>query len=395
MANKFYNIIQKQTFWLVLLVVITILISAQSYLLPPGNSINGHRYKHYNNYKIFQHAWFHLAEDKDLYQLYPEEHFDYFKYSPAFALLMAPLAYFPDAVGLVLWNLLNALVFFFAFMKFPFQNHKIRLFAFGFVLIELITSLQNEQSNALITGLIILAFLSLEKEKSLLASLFIVLSVFIKLFGAVAFVLYLFYPNKIKTALYTLGWFALLTILPLLIVSPAQLIFLYKSWTSLLLHDESVSYGFSVAGWLHSWFHIGISKNIILVIGIIVFLIPLVKIKNYKDQLFRIFLLSSILIWVVIFNHKAESPTYIIAVSGVALWYFMQKRKIENLVLLLLVLVFTSLSPTDLFPPQLRTYFNDYAIKAIPCILVWLKLIYDMIVFRTRLPVPELKPAKE
>jgi len=390
MAGKLYNIIQKQTFLLILLVVITLLITAQSYMLPPGKNINGYEYKQYNNYKIFQRAWFHLIENKDLYRLYPAEQFDYYKYSPSFAMLMAPIAYLPDAIGLLFWNLLNALVFFFAFIKFPFQNHKIRLLAFGFVLIELILSLQNEQSNALITGLIIMAFLSLEENRSGPASLFIVLSVFIKLFGAAAFVLYLFYPNKIKLVLYTLGWFVLLTILPLLVISPHQLIYLYKSWVSLLIHDESVSYGLSVDGWLHSWFHLVTSKSLVLMIGIFLFSIPLFKIRNYKDQMFRILFLSSILIWVVIFNYKAESPTYVIAVSGVAFWYFMQDRKIENLVLLVLVFLFTVLSPTDLFPQNIRTIFADYAVKAIPCIIIWLKLIYDLIVFRPAVISPEV-----
>jgi Glycosyltransferase family 87 len=194
-----------------------------------------------------------------------------------------------------------------------------------------------------------MAFLLLEEKRPGFASLFIVLSVFIKLSGAAAFVLYFFYPNKIKTALYTLGWFVLLTILPLVVISPTQLTYLYKSWVSLLMYDEGISYGLSVDGWLHSWFHIGITKNLVLIIGIFIFVIPLFKIRNYQDKLFRILLLSSILIQVVVFNFKAESPTYIIAVSGVVFWYFMQERKIENLILLILVFLFTSLSATELF----------------------------------------------
>jgi len=382
MTGKFYIFIQKQSFLFILLVIITIIITTQSYLMKAGKNSNGYEYKHYNNYIIFKSAYFHLVENKDLYQLYPEEHWDYYKYSPTFALLMAPLAYLPDATGLFLWNFLNILVFFYAFMKFPFRSQGIRLLAFGFVMIELILSLQNEQSNALVAGLIILAFLSLEKNRPIPASLFIVLSVFIKLFGAVAIVLYLLYPDKVKTALYTLGWFVLLTVLPLIIISPAQLIFLYNNWVSLLLHDQSISYGLSVAGWLHSWFHPGISKNIILLIGMIVFCFPLLKTSFYNDQLFRILTLSSILIWVVIFNHKAESPTFIIAVSGVVLWYFKQKRKTVNLILLILVFLFTSLSTTDLFPDRFWEFSNNFAVKALPCILVWFKLIYDMIVFQ-------------
>jgi hypothetical protein len=101
MTGKFYNIVKMQNFLLVLLVSITILITAQSYLLSAGkNKTNGHEYKHYNSYIIFNSAYFHLIGNKNLYQLYPDEQWDYNKYSPTFTLLMAPLANPPDAVGL-------------------------------------------------------------------------------------------------------------------------------------------------------------------------------------------------------------------------------------------------------------------------------------------------------
>ena len=85
----------------------------------------------------------------------------------------------------------------------------------------------------------------------------------------------------------------------------------------------------------------------------------------------------------VIFNHKAESPTFIIAVSGAAIWYFLQKHNIVNSVLILLVVFFTILSPTDLFPQSARNNFvNPYVIKAVPLILIWMKLIYDQLFFQ-------------
>jgi hypothetical protein len=85
------------------------------------------------------------------------------------------------------------------------------------------------------------------------------------------------------------------------------------------------------------------------------------------------------LIWVIIFNHKAESATFIIASSGVALWFFSSPKSYLNILLAILVLVFTILSPTDLFPTYLRThYVIPYLLKVFPCILVWLKLQYDL-----------------
>jgi hypothetical protein len=341
-------------------------------------------YTHYNNYKIFSSSYFHLIENKDLYLLYPEEHWDYYKYSPTFALMMFPFANLPDPLGLFFWNLLNVLVLFLAIWKLPFESVNDRLGALAIILIELITSIQNSQSNALIAGLIVFAFIFLENKKIALASLFIVLTVFIKIFGIVAFVLFLFYPNKSKAIAYTIGWALFFMAFPLITVSVKQLAFLYRSWFELLSLDHSQSYGLSVAGLLNSWLQVDIPKNSVLLIGAILFIIPVLQFKYYSDKRFKMLFLASILIWIVIFNHKAESPTFIIAMTGVAIWFFVQKRKIENTILLVLSIVLTVLSPTDLFPKSVRdAYIIPYALKALPCILIWFKIFIDLITFES------------
>jgi hypothetical protein len=343
---------------------------------------SGLKYQHYNNYVIFKQSFFHLIEQKDLYQLYPAEHWDLYKYSPSFAVLMAPMSLLPDSLGLFIWNSLNVLVLFFALWKLPKQNDKTRLYMLGFILLELITSTQNSQSNALIAGLLIFALIFLERNQILLAALFIVLTVFIKLFGLVALALFLLYPNKLKSALYTLGWTLLIAILPLAFISIDQLFFLYKSWLHLLQTDHGISTGISVAGWLSTWFGVEAKTGVVL-LGVILFCLPLLNYKAFKEWDFKLLFLSSILIWVIIFNHRAESATYVIAVSGVALWFFTQKRNPANVVLVLLAFVFTVLSPTDLFPKYIRVnYVVPYVLKAVPCIFIWAKIIFELLLLK-------------
>ncbi len=363
--------------------IVVLIITAQSFLLKSKTFIPGEpAYTHYNNYVIFKQSFFHLIENKDLYELYPAEHFDYFKYSPTFSLFMAPLAVLPDAIGLFFWNLLNVLVLYFALRRLPLSSNKIHLLMLGFVFIELLTSTQNSQSNALIAGLIILAFTSLEKKNIALASLFIILTVFIKIFGLVALAIFMFYPNKLRAALYTIGWTLLLAALPLLVVSVTQLSFLYQSWLHLLQNDHSASVGFSVAGWLYTWFHID-AKNATVLIGAFIFCLPFLKWKYYNEVQFKLFFLSSILLWIVIFNHKAESATFIIAVTGIAIWFFSQKITLLNATLLGAAFIFTILSPTDLFPKSIRDNFViPYVLKAVPCILIWFKIMYDLLFFK-------------
>lgn len=373
--------------WFVFGVYMLLVLGAtlQSYFGNP-TSFNGLEYTSYNNYIIFKQSFFHLIEGKDLFILYPEEHWDLYKYSPTFSLLMAPLAILPDLLGLFFWNVLNALVLFFGIKKLSLPNRfKATSFqdAHAFILLyvglELMTSLQNEQSNGLLAGLIILAFVFLEKEKIWLGTLCIALTFYIKIFGIVAFALFLVYPQKGKFMLSSAVWMIVLGLLPVVVVGMDQLIFLYESWGRMLGEDHAASYGYSVMGWLQSWFGVDVSKNVIVLLGIALFCWPLVKIKEYKQYDFRWRLLASILIWVVIFNHKAESPTFVIAMSGVGIWYFFSEKNKINLALVVLAFVFTSLSPTDLFPRFLREQFViPYVMKAVFCILIWGKVVWEM-----------------
>ena len=341
---------------------------------------NPRLYTCYNNYVIFKQSFFHLIEGKDLYILYLEEQWDLFKYSPAFALLFGLFAYLPDPVGLSLWAILNAVVLFYSVYYLPNIDIRTKGLILIFVFSETLTTLQNEQSNALITGLLIFTFGFLERRKYWMASFCIVSTIFIKLFGIVGLALYLLYPGKLKLAYTALFWTVLFTMLPLLVVDKDQFVFLYKSWANMLSNDHSISDGLSVIGWLKTWFNWQVNKTYVSLVGVVLFCIPLLRIKAYSNYQYRILMLASILIWVVIFNHRAESPTFIIAISGVALWYFSQAQNTENLILLILALIFTGLSSTDLFPKFIRDqYVWPYVLKAVPCILVWGKILYDLI----------------
>ena len=290
------------------------------------------------------------------------------------------LSYLPDSLGLLLWNLLNAFILFVAIYKLPHIATKYKSLMLLTASIELMTCMQSSQSNGLIAGLLILAFCMLEKKNYLLATLFISLTVFVKIYGIIACLLFLFYPKKGKVTLYMLVWFLLLTIVPIVATGYNQLIFIYKSWLTPLGNDHLLKNGYSVISWLHSWFNLNVNKTLVMLIGVFLLLLPLIKINKYNDYSFRLFMLSSVLVWVIIFNYMAESPTFIIAVSGVVIWFYAQKPNSANLILLVLLIVFTSLSPTDIFPIYIRQHILEpYVAKVVPCIIIWVKINYDLL----------------
>lgn len=373
-----------QKYLLILFLGVAIFASLQSYFGGLKSFVEGGRlYTTYNNYIIFKQSFFHLIDGKDLYTQFVEEQGDLYKYSPAFALIFSILAIMPDVLGLSLWNILNTAVLFYSVYYLPRLNVRTKGLILVFVIVELLTSVQNEQSNALIAGLLLFTFGFLERGKYWLASFCLVSTIFIKLFGIVGLALFLLYPNKLKLTYTTAVWVIFFTALPLLVVNVDQFIFLYKSWANLLANDHSISDGLSVIGWLKTWFNLNLNKTYVSVAGAILFCIPLLRIKEYKNFTFRSLMLASVMIWVVIFNHRAESPTFIIAITGVALWYYSQSQKNENYVLLVLAFVFTALSPTDLFPKFIRNeWMKPYVVKAVPCILIWAKITYDLLVVK-------------
>jgi len=366
---------------MILFLLLGILASVQAVLLGLKTfTPDGPLYTHYNNYVIFTQSFFHLLADKDLYILYPTEHWDLYKYSPTFALFFGVFAYLPDLVGLSIWNALNAVVLFAGVMALPKLSDKQKSLVLVVLVLELMTSLQNAQSNAMMAGLMIWAFAALERRHYLAATFFIMATVYIKIFGLVAMAMFLFYPRKDKLALYSALWAIVLFVLPLVVVDWQQLVFLYQSWLHLLQDDHSASFGFSVMGWLYTWFGISADKLVVLGTGVLLFCLPLLRFNLYQNFNYRIFTLCSVLIWVIIFNHKAESATFVIAMSGIAIWFFAQDFRRENLVLLILAIVFTSLSPTDLFPKFIRKgVLEPYVVKVVPCILIWAKIIWDML----------------
>jgi FtsH-binding integral membrane protein len=93
-------------------------------------------------------------------------------------------------------------------------------------------------------------------------------------------------------------------------------------------------------------------------------------------------LLASVLIFTVIFSSGSESPTYIIAFVGVAIWFVIQPKPISKfyIVLFIFALILTSLSPSDLIPKYLKDNFiRPYALKALPCVLIWFAIVYEML----------------
>lgn len=339
-----------------LLILLGVLISIQRIAL--GNKVFfGGTYTNFNNYIIFKQSFIHLFNNVNLYTFYPAEYADLYKYSPTFALFMALFYPLPNVIGLMLWNGLNLFVFYWGIQSFKYISQNQKWLMLGYVVFELILSTQNSQSNCLLAGLTLIAFNSLENGKNAWATLCLVLGFYVKIYSVLGCLLLLFYPRKLYSALTLVFWSALLFVLPLVVIDLNALLQQYMNWVELLKMDQSQSIGMSVYAFSSLLLPSAYFKTITLSLGVAMLLVPLVKIRRYSESIFRIQYLALILIWMVVYNYKAESPTFIIALTGVALWYLSVPKTRFTVVILLSALLFTSLWFTDIVPTALKTMF--------------------------------------
>jgi hypothetical protein len=360
------------------------------FLLPALTGFLKWKQNSVNNYYIYKGVFFHLIEKLNLYALYPKEYFDSNHYGPLFSYFIMPFALIPDYVAIPLWVVFQAFVLYKALMVLPVHpNYKWILLLI--VLVDLMTSSHSVQINPTIAGMIILSWYYVKKDKVIWAALFVLLGTFIKLYGIVGLAFWVFSKEKMKYIGYFILWSIVLFVLPMLISSPHYIVQSYFDWYNSLVEKNNVNQvvvnaignrqDISIMGLVRRVLGFDNFSNLAFIIpGFLLQVLPLLRFKYYDTIVFNLRYLASLLLFVVVFSTSSESPTYVIATTGVAIWFVTQSIPIKKWAWLLLVfvLIITSLTATDLFPVHIRRFFVFYSIKALPCIVVWFVCIYQL-----------------
>lgn len=341
----------------------------------------------YNNYLIFKGVFYNTLQEKNIFLQYPDLFFDSNHYGVFFSLLIAPFAMMPDWLGCVLWNMAITSVFLYAVYKLPFSDKKKSFFAW-LCLQEFITAATYFQFNIILTGLLMLSAIYIYERKETQSAFSILIGTFVKVYGIVGLSAFFFIKNKLRFILSFIILAILFFVLPMLISSPKFGIQSYLDWYTSLsgknLENQALGtrQDYSLMGVVRRILqNASISNLVFLIPGAIIFMLPYLRIKQYKHLPFQLMILASTLLFVVLFSSGSESPTYIIAIAGVMLRFLMQKRFSKlDIVLLIFVMIFTCFAFSDLFPKSIKeNVFVKYSTKAIPCILVWFKVIYELL----------------
>lgn len=341
-----------------------------------------------NNFLILRAAFIHVAAAKDLYAAYPALHADFFKYSPTFAFLFAPFALLPLVPGYILWATVCASAVFFGMVRaLPPRQAALAL---ALAWLAVVGDLQRSQSNALCAGLMILAWASLERGAAWRPAIAIATAAFVKIFPVLAVLMALFRPRRVRFLLVFAAVAAVGVALPLLVTSPAALAMQYRSWLAIETRDAVPlsRYGTGgadlyagIMGQFRVWWGVQWPHWPTQIAGLVVLVAPLLRRRRAtENRHFRVRFLASLLVFCVLFNHQAESPSYSIAMIGTAIWFAASERTWWRVGLMAAALLLVNVGSTSLMPRSWYTnWYIPYLVKTVPLIPVWIVMQAELL----------------
>ena len=341
-----------------------------------------------NNFLIFKYEFWHVVQQLPLYIHYPAEYFDLNHYGPAFSMVIAPFAIPPTWLGMLLWLIALTLLLYVAVRHNLFTQYQ-QVFIYWFCAHELLNAVQMQQFNIAIAAIILLSYYFMCKEKDFWAAFVIMLGTFVKLYGIVGLAFFFFSKHKGKLIGSLVFWAVVMFVAPMIISSPEYITGQYHDWYASLVGknaDNMFSPGqnISLLGLVRKLSGCATYSDLWLIIpGLIAFALPYLRLEQYKNEAFRQTLLASVLMFTVLFSTGSENSTYIIAIVGVAIWYTAApwQRTKWDIALMVYVFFCCTMAHSDLVPRFIKEeYMKPYGLKALPVVIVWLKLCYEIYV---------------
>ena len=336
-----------------------------------------------NNFIIFKTAFFHLVNHQALYITYPNEYYDLFQYHPVFALFFAPISLLPTPIDLFLWLFGSTIAFLWAIMHIGLDKRWV-VWLMLLSVFELSKNILYAQVNIFSTTGMMATFIFFERQQPTKAVLTAVCNFCLKGFGAITGLLAVLYPKYGRSILQGIVFTFLISLTPFLFVSPSELMKHYADWLN-LLRGDTISEPFSLVGFLtHT---VGCSTAIepyIMGLGVLMllgywFMVCLQKSSLTRER--RAYFLAFLLLWVVVFNRAAESATYLMASTGLLIWYFYHKQNGTTTKLMtpffILCFYWVAVVSSDLSFPFLKQWDIKYHLRPVFAFLPMLWIIIE------------------
>ena len=346
------------------------------------------------NYCVFRDATLQFWQGINPYtQEFVDVHHRFFIYSPIFCVLFAPFAFLPFYLGGFAWNLFGYTVFYFGIKNLPGVLSEKAPLIMLYLLQTVAQSLICFQFNLLVAAIFVWAFVLLERDQPFWAILLIMLSATTKIYGAIELALLLCYPRFWRNAGYVVLTGIGFLLLPALNGGVEGLLAGYENWFAQLTSHQSTGTYYSILFVpgirTFALSHMRLFQVAALLLLAIPFLLP--KLPPFKGRVgvglpFRVGALAGLMGYIVLFSEAAEYTTYTIAMTGYALWYFLEdKRPVFDKILFWALFVLWCVMPIDLFcPSKICNYVHSTLwLGVLTYTLAWLRIIYT-----TCKPVP-------
>jgi hypothetical protein len=333
-------------------------------------------------------------------------------YGPIFSLIIAPFAVIPSIwVAVFLWHLALAWFLWWAIQNSTLPKKNL-VFMIWFTAHEMLNALGMSQFNVATVAMIVLTYSAIHRNKEVWAAFWIVLGTLVKIYGIVGLAFFFFIRSKWKFSLWMVFWTIVLIALPMPFFGADYIAGQYAEWfkslaekgqENMLSDFQNISLlgiirkiGYACTAGLHSYWSVYMreaqvdtdnfwiatwSDLWILIPCFIYSALPWLRFKQYKSHSFQLMTVALVLMITNIFSTGAENSSYVISMVGVGIWYIAVpwKRSRLDLALLIFCFILTSLSPTDIFPAYLRTYWiRAFSLKSLPVVLIWAKLVWEM-----------------
>ena len=340
-----------------------------------------------NNYLIFENTFRNLLREQSLYAFYPQYHGDVNHYGPIFSVLIFPFALLPNWLGLLFWNLFNCFLLFKAIQTLPLSESK--RVVIGYIAIPcLVASMLNQQFNAGAGAIMILSYTQFEKRNGFWSAMCIAFGTFVKLYGVVGIVVFFFINKKPAFIGYLVFWSVVFFVLPMIFASPGFVAHSYIDWKNELVNKNIANIAgaatdISIMGFFRRLLHYpGLSNIMFLAVGALLFMFPFAFLSRFSKRKFQLLILSSVLLFPVLFSTGSEDCTYIISIAGVGIWYVLEKNKGLKHVLLPILLVITCNIPLLCFPHFAKANPLSLSMLSFPYFLVWLRVLFNAVKYQ-------------
>lgn len=304
---------------------------------------------------------------------------DSFLYGPLFTFLFSPFAFLPPWLGPFLWNILNFSVFFYAIRSLPILDDKKKTRFFFFILLMMANNLMYYQYNMLVASIFLIGFTLMEKGEFLGSILLIGISGFTKIYGLFQYSFLIYYKKFWRNVLIIVPVLILFALLPLIMMSPSHLVEVYSKWVG------SFSAHFLSRPWM-SIFHYRpffsqLPESVTLYqLGSFGFLsiISILRLKKAELFSFRAGSVGIMMGWVILFSNSPEIGTYLIAMCGLALWYFSRENTTFDSALIITNFILFMIVPQDIFCPPaiMRIIIEKAQFHILFFFLTWLWMIW-------------------